>query len=102
MQAAGAFELSAKAVSNAKDDDSPNKNFSNLSLPKVERDKMYLLRPLLGEYFSTIEPVSGVCFTFTSLFSSYVSRPDESYLPWHSSRLLFGLSAILPEEESHV
>lgn len=59
MQAAEAFDLSSRAIANAKNDDSDSKEFSMLSLPKVGRDRMYLQRPLLKLYFETIEPISG-------------------------------------------
>lgn len=62
VEAGGAFQLSARAVANAKSDDLEKKDFSQLSLPKFEREKMTSLRPLLKSYFATIEPVSGVFF----------------------------------------
>ena len=65
VQAADAFELSPKAIANAKDDESESKEFSRLSLPPIERDRMHLQRPFLDTYFASIEPVSGMLFAFT-------------------------------------
>lgn len=82
MQAANAFGLSTRAIANAKNDDSGKKEFAQLSLPKVERDKMQLLRPLLDEYFATIEPVSGVhIFCSFSLFTvfTFVGRTNPTF-----------------------
>jgi hypothetical protein len=62
-QAAEAFDLSTRAIANAKNDESDWKEFSQLSLPKVERNRMKSQRPLLDEYFASVQPVSGL-FSF--------------------------------------
>lgn len=61
MQAAEAFSLTPRAIANAKSDESPNKNFSELSLPSTPRDKLTAQRGLLDSYFAQIQPVSGLC-----------------------------------------
>jgi hypothetical protein len=66
VEAGGAFELSPKAVANAKADTSEKKEFALLSTPKTPRDKMKDLRKYLDVYFKSIEPVSGMFSSSTS------------------------------------
>lgn len=79
VQAADAFGLSTRAVANAKNDDSGCKEFGQLALPKIERDKMQLLRPLLEKYFATIEPVSGLCFVPHFSLCSLLGRTNPTF-----------------------
>lgn len=60
MQAAQAFGVTPRAVANARNDESPQKEFTDLSLPAQSRDKLVDQRRLLNLYFKQIEPVSGV------------------------------------------
>jgi hypothetical protein len=97
-QAADAFNLSTKAVSKAKDDESESKDFSLLSLPKIQRDRMHLQRPLLTEFFKSIEPVSGLLTFIIRYF--LITRPHQSHFSWHAARFLSSLLDILPKKES--
>jgi hypothetical protein len=58
-QTANAFNISTKAVSNAKNNSSQNSNFSSLMVPKVSRDKLVEKRPLLNNFFASVPPMSG-------------------------------------------
>jgi hypothetical protein len=62
-QAAEAFGLSTRAIANAKNDESEEKNFTDLSLPKISRDKLEQQRPVLDSYFKQVQPVSGMALS---------------------------------------
>lgn len=58
-QAAEAFGVTARAIANAKNDEG-EKDFTDLSLPKISRDKLEQQRPILNGYFKQVPPVSGM------------------------------------------
>lgn len=62
VEAGDAFNLTPKAISNAKADTDERKDFSLLSLPTTPRDKMKDFRKYLDEYFASVGPVSGIFF----------------------------------------
>jgi hypothetical protein len=58
-QAAEAFGVTPRAIANARNDESGEKEFTDLALPKIARDKLEQQRPVLVSYFKQVPPVSG-------------------------------------------
>jgi hypothetical protein len=76
VDAAQAFGVTPRAIANARNDESPQREFIDLSLPPKNRDKLVNQRLLLNKYFNQIEPVSGMFFVLPTVFLHFLFLCD--------------------------